>query len=103
MSLSEHVSCRCRLPCRVSAYYMWQEGSLVQATLCALPALYLVDTPEGMDVANVSNKAFPIVRSIMPAAQLADPHAEHPARTEAAMQQVSLCRLLWIAPARRCP
>ena len=73
---------------------MWQEGSLVQATLCALPALYLADTPEGMDVANISSKAFPIVSSMVPAAQIADPHAEHPLCTEAAMQQVSLCRLL---------
>ena len=70
----------------------------MQATLCALPALYLADTPEGMDVANVSNKAFPIVSSMVPAAQLADPHAEHPPRTEAAMQQVRLCRLLRMHP-----
>ena len=92
--MSEHVSCRHGSPCRVSTYYMWQEGSLVQATLCALPALYLADTPEGMDVADVSNKAFPIVSSMVPVAQLADPHAGHPPRTEAAMQQVSLCHLL---------
>ena len=27
--MSEHVSCRHGSPCRVSTYYMWQEGSLV--------------------------------------------------------------------------
>lgn len=88
-SPSEHVNCARGLPCRVTAYYMWHEGSLVRRTLCALPALYLADTPEGMDDANVSNKAFPIVSSMVPSTELALPHAEHPPRTKSAMQQVS--------------
>ena len=70
---------------------MWRQGSLVRAALCALPALYLADTPEGMDVANISGKTFPIVNSMVPASQLADSHAEHPPRTESAMQQFKLC------------
>ena len=68
---------------------MWQEGSLVRRALCALPALHLADTPEGMDVANVSNKAFPIVSRMVPVTELACPHLEHPPRTECAMHQVN--------------
>lgn len=77
------------MPCRVTSYYMWREGSLVRCALCALPALHLADTPEGMDVANVSNKAFPVVSSMVPVTELASSHAEHPLRTERAMHQVA--------------
>ena len=61
----------------------------MRRTQCPLPALHLTDTPEGMDVANASNKAFPIVSYMVPGLELAYPHAEHPPRTERAMRQVS--------------
>ena len=67
----------------------------MQRALCALPALHLADTPEGMDVTNVSKRAFPIVSSMVPASELALPHAEHPPRTEHAMHQASRHPLLW--------
>ena len=88
-SLSQYVTRTRMVPCRVTSYYMWHQGSLVRRTLCALPALHLTDTPEGMDVANVSNKAFPIVSYMVPGSELACPHAEHPPRTERAMRQAS--------------
>ena len=37
----------------------------MQANLGALPALYLADTPEGIDAAYISSKAFPIVSSMV--------------------------------------
>lgn len=97
-SLSQRFICMCGLLCRLTTYHLWREGNLVRCALFALPALHLTDTPEGMDVANVSNKAFPIVSTMVPASELALPHADHPPRTESAMRQVSLHPLLQYAP-----
>ena len=66
-SLSQYVTRTRMVPCRVTSYYMWHEGSLVRRTLCALPALHLTDTPEHIAVANVQHPQgpFPEVRAIM--------------------------------------
>lgn len=46
-SLSQYVTRTRMVPCRVTSYYMWHEGSLVRRTLCALPALHLDRHPRG--------------------------------------------------------